>query len=184
MCLSVGLVQLATPPGAGAHRDVREIPGAVQNAVTQLIGQPAPIAGFPRILLPRVHINLLLVKGDGLTPPDKFEAFTYPGADHLLKAPIGVGNSYVYAHAQNGMFWNLHDVKLGDLVEVDYGRGRLLYFRVIQIHPSVNYRDFSWLQPTPDDRLTLQTCNGWLDQDPRFIVVAERVAGPNESAQA
>ena len=44
-----------------------------------------------------------------------------------------------------------------------------------RLHPNVNWKDFSWLQPTTDDRLTLQTCNGWKDDDPRFIVVARRV---------
>jgi LPXTG-site transpeptidase (sortase) family protein len=119
---------------------------------------------------------LLLVKGDGRTPPVKYEAFTYPGADHLLSGPTtGGSNSYVYAHARSGMFWRLHDLRIGDLVDVDYGLGKTMHYRVAEIHPSVDWKDFSWLQPTSDDRLTLQTCNGWKDDDPRFIVVARRV---------
>ncbi|HEY8741195.1 MAG TPA: sortase, partial [Candidatus Dormibacteraeota bacterium] len=54
--------------------------------------------------------------------------------------------------------------------------GKVNRYRVSEIHGSVNWKDFSWLQPTSDDRLTLQTCNGWKDEDPRFIVVAHRVA--------
>ena len=42
------------------------------------------------------------------------------------------------------------------------------------------WKDLEWLQPTTDDRLTLQTCNGWRDQDPRFVVVALRV--PDQTA--
>jgi LPXTG-site transpeptidase (sortase) family protein len=73
------------------------------------------------------------------------------------------------------MFWRLHDLRIGDLVDVDYGLGKTMHYRVAEIHPSVDWKDFSWLQPTSDDRLTLQTCNGWKDDDPRFIVVACRV---------
>lgn len=181
-CIAVGLLQLATPPDRALSPDAREIPGAIQHAIARVVAQPQPESGYPRVVVPRVHIDLLLVKGTGLTPPDVYEAFTYPGADHLLDGEMGKGNSYVYAHAQNGMFWNLHNVRVGDLVEIDYGGGRELYYRVSEVHPSVDYRDFSWLQPTSDDRLTLQTCNGWRDEDPRFIVVAERVGGPSEAS--
>jgi LPXTG-site transpeptidase (sortase) family protein len=73
------------------------------------------------------------------------------------------------------MFWRLHDTHIGDTVEVDYGGGKVYRYRVSEIHPAVNWKDLSWLQPTGDDRLTLQTCNGWKDDDPRFIVVARRV---------
>src|SRR5437588_364194 len=69
----------------------------------------------------------------------------------------------------------LHDVHIGDVVEVDYGGGKILHYRVSEIHKSVDWRDFKWLGPSTDDRLTLQTCNGWKDDDPRFIVVARRI---------
>jgi LPXTG-site transpeptidase (sortase) family protein len=164
---------LIAPPNASA--DLREIPGEVNNSVQGAAAKPE--TGYPRIKISRVAIDLLLVRGDGHTPPVKYEAFTYPGADHLLSGPTtGGSNTYVYAHARNGMFWRLHDLHIGDLVEVDYGSGRMMHYRVTEIHPSVAWKDFSWLQPTSDDRLTLQTCNGWKDDDPRFIVVARRVA--------
>jgi LPXTG-site transpeptidase (sortase) family protein len=73
------------------------------------------------------------------------------------------------------MFWNLHNLNIGDTIEVDYGGGKVNRYRVSELHKSVNWKDFSWLQPTSDDRLTLQTCNGWKDDDPRYIVVAHRV---------
>jgi sortase (surface protein transpeptidase) len=72
------------------------------------------------------------------------------------------------------MFWNLHRVRLGDVVEVELGPGRNLVYRVRSILPSVDYRDLSYTRPTAGSRLTLQTCNGWGERDPRFIVIAER----------
>ena len=163
---------LIAPPGSTP--DLREIPGEVNNALQGAVAQPE--SGYPRIKLLRVAIDLLLVKGDGKTPPVKYEAFTYPGADHLLTgSQPGGSNTYVYAHARTGMFWRLHDLHIGDVVDVDYGGGKMLHYRVSELHPNVNWKDFSWLQPTGDDRLTLQTCNGWKDDDPRFIVVARRI---------
>ena len=175
--VSVGLTQLFPP---GAQFDIRELPGLAGNALQGTLAQPE--SGYPRIKITRVSIDLLLVKGDGKSnPPVKYEAFTFPEADHLLASGNdGKGNNYVYAHARTGMFWNLHDLHIGDVAEVDYGGGKVYRYRVSEIHPSVNWKDLTWLQPTTDDRLTLQTCNGWKDDDPRFIVVARRI--PNQTA--
>ncbi|HXA41418.1 MAG TPA: sortase [Candidatus Solibacter sp.] len=166
-----GFSQLAPP---GSTVDLRELPGEVNNAIQAAVAQPE--SGFPRIKISNVNIDLLITKGDGKTPPVKYEAFTYPGADHLLTGDQNGGsNTYVYAHARNGMFWRLHDLHIGNIITIDYGGGKTLRYRVSEIHPSVNWKDLQWLQPTTDDRLTLQTCNGWKDDDPRFIVVALRI---------
>ena len=170
-CLVAALLVINTP---GYNPDIREIPGEVSGAIQSVVAQPEP--GYPRIIIKKVKIDLLLVKGDGKTPPVKYEAFTYPGADHLLADQGTPGNSYVYAHARDGMFWTLHNLNIGDEVDIDYGGGKVFRYRVSELHKSVNWKDFSWLQPTTDDRLTLQTCNGWRDDDPRFIVVAHRIA--------
>jgi LPXTG-site transpeptidase (sortase) family protein len=171
LLLAAAIALWGTTPGSSA--DIRELPGQVNGLIQQTIAQPEP--GYPRIKIKRVGIDLLLVKGDGKTPPVKYEAFTFPRADHLLADTSSPGNTYVYAHARTGMFWNLHDVNIGDTVEVDLGGGKINRYRVSEIHKSVNWKDFEWLQPTADDRLTLQTCNGWRDEDPRYIVVAHRI---------
>ena len=120
--VSVGLTQLFPP---GAQFDIRELPGLAGNALQGTLAQPE--SGYPRIKITRVSIDLLLVKGDGKSnPPVKYEAFTFPEADHLLAlGSDGKGNNYVYAHARTGMFWNLHNVHIGDVAEVDYGGGKV-----------------------------------------------------------
>ena len=173
VALLLAALTMSRTPGYSA--DIREIPGEVNGLIQQAVAQPEK--GFPRIEIKRVGIDLLLVKGDGGTPPVKYEAFTYPHADHLLDQQGIPGNTYVYAHARTGMFWNLHDLNIGDKVVIDYGGGKTIVYTVTEIHRSVNWKDFRWLQPTADDRLTLQTCNGWKDDDPRFIVVARRQTG-------
>ena len=170
MFLLAAVLVINTP---GYTPDIRELPGEVSGAIQSVVARPEP--GYPRIRIKKVGIDLLLVKGDGKTPPVKYEAFTYPNADHLLADSSTPGNSYVYAHARDGMFWNLHNLSIGDVVEIDYGGGKIYRYRVSELHRSVSWKDFSWLQPTSDDRLTLQTCNGWRDDDPRFIVVAHRI---------
>ncbi|MEA2645329.1 MAG: Sortase domain [Chloroflexota bacterium] len=169
--ISYGVTQLFPP---GAEIDIRQIPALAGNSLEGIAAQPE--SGYPRIKIDKVGIDLLLVKGDGKTPPVKYEAFTYPNADHLLaNGSTGTSNTYVYAHARTGMFWNLHNLHIGDQIQVDYGGGKVYRYRVSEIHARVSWKDFTWLQPTTDDRLTLQTCNGWRDDDPRFIVVARRI---------
>jgi LPXTG-site transpeptidase (sortase) family protein len=170
--LVAAYVPVGSDPG-GPTAAVRELPGQVNGLIQQAIARPEP--GYPRIRIKRVGIDLMLVKGDGKTPPVKYEAFTYPGADHVLSQQTSPGNTYVYAHARAGMFGNLRDVNIGDTVEIDLAAGKINSYRVSEIHQSVNWKDFEWLQPTADDRVTLQTCNGWRDEDPRLIVVAHRV---------
>src|SRR5258708_7575936 len=95
-----GFSQLA-PPGSTVH--LRDLPGEVNNAIQAAVAQPE--SGFPRIKISSVNIDLLVTKGDGKTPPVKYEAFTYPGADHLLTGDQNGGsNTYLYAHARTGMF--------------------------------------------------------------------------------
>ncbi|HEV3232129.1 MAG TPA: sortase [Candidatus Dormibacteraeota bacterium] len=172
------LVYSSPDPGTASSGSLsgQGLPGQVGSIVDSITGSAAVEPGYPRIRVPRVGINLLLVKGDGKTPPVRAEAFTYPTADHLLTTAVpGGGNTYIYSHARTHMFWELHDLRIGDVVEIDYGGGKVLRYRVSEIHTRVDWRDFSWTQPTTDDRVTLQTCNGWQDSDPRFVVVARRI---------
>jgi LPXTG-site transpeptidase (sortase) family protein len=168
----------STPTAAtSASGSLAGLPGQAGGSILDSLTGSAPRqAGYPRIRIARVGIDLLLVRGDGKTPPVAAEAFTYPGADHLLTTGTpGGGNTYIYSHARVHMFWELHDLVIGDIVEIDYGGGKILRYRVSEIHRNVDWRDFSFTRQTNDDRVTLQTCNGWLDTDPRFIVVALRI---------
>ena len=134
-----------------------------------------------RVRIPRLGIDLPLQEGDvardvpngsngGATPEGA--AFHLPGT----AVPGHAGNSYLYAHARIGMFLNLWQARLGDEVQVLTASGQTLRYIVSEVHPSVSSADVSWTQPTPDERLTLQTSTGPTPAYPRFIVVAERAA--------
>ncbi len=138
---------------------------------------PAPTIGpIPdgyRIDLPRLGINLPIAEGDVerdvviQKTPENF-AFHFPGT----AIPGTVGNSYLYAHARTGMFLSLWNARIGDQVSITTPAGVELKFVVTEVHPRVPPADTSWLQPSADERLTLQTSTGPNRDDPRFVVIA------------
>ncbi|MHB8571813.1 MAG: sortase [Candidatus Dormibacteria bacterium] len=125
---------------------------------------------YPRIVVSRIGIDLPIIEGDGGAPARNIAAH-YPGT----AIPGDFGNSYIYAHDLPGMFLHLHDVRSGDVVVVEMDPNTSYRYQVSEIHPSVDATDFEYTQPTDDERITLQTCNGWRDYDPRFVVVALRL---------
>jgi sortase (surface protein transpeptidase) len=128
-----------------------------------------------RVRVARLGIDLPLLRGD--TVRDTVLRSTPNGAAFLLpsSAPPGSGgNSYVYAHARQGMFLSLWDVRLGDVVEVTAPSNEVRRYVVTEIHPSVVPTDVRHTLPTGDERITLQTSTGARDADPRFVVVAVR----------
>jgi sortase (surface protein transpeptidase) len=82
------------------------------------------------------------------------------------------GNTYLYSHARRGMFLSLWNARAGDEVVISTPEGRTLVYVVAEVHPRVDPADVSWVQPTQDERLTLQTSTGPGRDDPRFVVVA------------
>jgi len=132
-----------------------------------------PIPDGYRVLLPRLGIDLPIAEGDVerdvvvQRTPENF-AFHFPGT----AIPGTVGNSYIYAHARTGMFLSLWNARVGDQVSITTPAGVELKFVVTEVHPRVPPADTSWLQPSADERLTLQTSTGPNSGDPRFVVIA------------
>jgi LPXTG-site transpeptidase (sortase) family protein len=132
-----------------------------------------PIPDGYRIRMPRLGIDLPIAEGDLYRDtvvqqtPENF-AFHFPGT----AIPGTVGNSYIYAHARRGMFLSLWNASVGDQVTITTPAGVELKFKVTDIPGKVPPQDTSWLQPSPEERLTLQTSTGPNPQDPRFVVIA------------
>lgn len=151
---------------------------ATQTATAHALARaPAstPVPLPPRtgvwIEIPSLNIALPLFKGNGSIVAANiplWKAFVYPGTVW----PGQPGNSYIYAHAQWGMFANLLYARVGDAGYIhDYGSGRVLTFHVSRVIGQVSYNDGTWLhyqasRPT----LTLQTCMGWSPTGNRYIV--------------
>lgn len=153
-------------------------PPATATASVTVPSAPRTVEGM-RIRVPRLGIDLPLREGDagrdipsesspGATPEGA--AFHFPGT----AVPGSRGNAYLYAHARVGMFLALWQAQVGDRVELILPGGGVLAYSVAEVHPQVPSSDTSWLQPTSDERLTLQTSTGPTPAHPRFIVVARR----------
>ncbi len=137
---------------------------------------PSPVNGEPgivadRLVVPRLDIDLPVVEGDGIDAPLHMAAH-YPGTSW----PGGGSNIYIYAHARQQMFQNLWNAQLGDLVFVDLVDGSQRVYQVSKIEPDIPWDDLSVLDPTSTEQLTLQTCTGTQDTDPRFLVIATPVS--------
>ncbi|MFV2065101.1 MAG: sortase domain-bontaining protein [Chloroflexota bacterium] len=128
-------------------------------------GDALPATG---VRLDRLGIDLPIVEGDGVTVPEG-AASHYPGTSW----PGEGSNTYLYAHAREGNFLELWQVRTGDLVEVDMADGSVVEYRVSEILPIVRWDALEQLAPTDSERLTLQTSLWYDDTAPRFVVIAE-----------
>jgi LPXTG-site transpeptidase (sortase) family protein len=121
-----------------------------------------------RIRIPRLDIDLQIVEGDGQDAPMR-RAAHYPGTGW----PGSGTNIYIYGHAQEGMFLALWDAKVGDEVFLDLKDGSTRSYLVTEVKPKVPWNALEYLDPTPTERLTLQTSTSYTPTAPRFIVIAE-----------
>ena len=183
LLLAVGIAVIAGGglPPAGSVAPVA-LPSATPSPTASADSQTAsptpastigPIPDGYRIELPRLGIDLPIAEGDierdvvVQKTPENY-AFHFPGT----AIPGTVGNSYIYAHARRGMFLTLWNARVGDQVSITTPAGGQLKFVVTEVHPRVPPADTSWLQPSGDERLTLQTSTGPNREDPRFVVIA------------
>ena len=180
-------VGIALVAGGGLPRAGSVAPVALPSASPIASGSPAsspisspqapatigPIPDGYRVQLPRLGIDLPIAEGDVerdvvvQQTPENF-AFHFPGT----AIPGTIGNSYIYAHARRGMFLSLWNARVGDQVTITTPGGGELKFVVTEVHPRVPPADTSWIQPSGDERLTLQTSTGPNREDPRFVVIA------------
>ena len=133
----------------------------------------APIPTGYRVQIPRLGIDLPIAEGDVARDIDQQEtpenfAFHLPGS----AIPEQGSNTYLYAHARTGMFLALWKAVAGDQIFISTPDLRVLTYVVQDVQPRVPPSDVSWIQPTPSERLTLQTSTGPNSSDPRFVVVA------------
>ena len=169
---TVGAVA-STPPATG----VSPRPPATPTPSLPSVATPTPSA-IPsiapeaivaeRIRIERLGINLRIIEGDGIDAPiDK--AAHYPGTSW----PDGGSNIYIYGHAQEGMFLALWDATVGDEVILDLVDGTSRTYLVTEVEPRVPWNALEYLDPTPTERLTIQTSTSYTPTAPRFVVIAE-----------
>ena len=94
------------------------------------------------------------------------------GVSYWSQSPVPgeVGNSVLYAHNWPNLFGSLKKLKVGDEIKVTLSNGEEKIFIVKETY-SVTSDQSHILNQTVDTRLTLYTCDGFLDLE-RFVVIA------------
>lgn len=132
---------------------------------------PTPVAAGPvkakRIRIERLEIDLPIIEGDGIDAPIN-KAAHFPSTGW----PGGGTNIYIYGHARDGMLITLWKARKGDEVVLDLVDGTSRTYVVTQVLPRVPWDAVEYLDPTPEEQLTLQTSTSYYPTAPRFIVIA------------
>lgn len=97
---------------------------------------------------------------------------TDQGVSYLESTPLPgqKGNSVFYGHDFPALLGNLHNIKIGDTVQIEQSSGKTLDFKVTKI-AVVAASDLDIIKNTSDRRLTIYTCTGFLDWQ-RLVVIA------------
>jgi LPXTG-site transpeptidase (sortase) family protein len=122
-----------------------------------------------RVRIDRLSIDLPIIEGDGVDAPLAHVAH------HPRTAwPDSGSNVFLYGHAQEGTLRSLWDVSVGDEVVITLVDGSSRSYAVTQVRPRTPWNATELLDPTPTERLTLQTSTGTEATSPRFVAIAER----------
>ncbi|HYM65322.1 MAG TPA: sortase [Candidatus Sulfotelmatobacter sp.] len=121
-----------------------------------------------RILIPKRDIDLPIIDAkvvDGYWELSETTASYGLGSGH----PGQKGNTVIFAHARQGLFYNLKDVVLGDTIYV-FTKDKWYRYKVSKI-TAVYPNQTDIIAPTKTEVLTLYTCTGFNDEK-RLIVQA------------
>lgn len=124
-----------------------------------------------RIIIPSLSVDLEvetapIVKGYWKVFPDKAgfgQGSAFPGQK---------GNQVIFAHAREGLFLPLKEIKEEDEIYVLTDNG--WFFYEVREIKTVLPEQIEVIAPTDDETLTLFTCSGFADTK-RLIIVAKRV---------
>lgn len=167
-CASLALV-LTLPIVAGLHPDA-SLPSSVVTAASGGARTDKPAVPV-RIEIPAVSIDLPVVSSERSLPGNRPK--DYPLCDVAqywtrYDLPGAPGTTWIYAHAQPGMFLPLFTTSeatdgnglLGMSVEVQTGDGRLLTYRIDEVRERATNRRIGRGGPASEHRLILQTSTG------------------------
>jgi sortase A len=142
--------------------------GAIQID-SRLLSTKAPPTAPTRIVIPAVGIDLPIVEAqvtDGFWQTSDTSASHGVGSANAGEA----GNDVIFAHARDGLFAPLRNIKDQSVVYL-LTNNTWFRYQVTEIN-LVAPTQTEVIAPTPDETLTLYTCTGFLDSK-RLIVVAK-----------
>lgn len=121
-----------------------------------------------RILIPKADIDLKVVDAkivNGYWELSESTASYGLGSGH----PGENNNTVIFAHARTGLFYNLKDVRLNDIIYI-FTKKQWYRYKVNKIN-AVYPNQTEVIKPTKNEVLTLYTCTGFYDEK-RLIVTA------------
>lgn len=121
-----------------------------------------------RILIPKADIDLRVIDApivNGYWQLSETTASYGLGSGH----PGTKSNTVIFAHARQGLFYNLKDINLGDIVYI-FTKDKWYRYKVNKI-TAVYPNQTEVIKPTKNEVLTLYTCTGFYDEK-RLIVTA------------
>jgi len=121
-----------------------------------------------RIIIPKSDIDLKVIPAqivNGYWELSETTASYGLGSGH----PGHASNTVIFAHAREGLFYNLKNVKTGDSIYV-FTKNKWYRYKVNKI-TAVYPNETEVIQPTKNETLTLYTCSGFNDEK-RLIVTA------------
>ena len=163
--LILALVLLIVPLHLPYSKQINKNPIVISKSLFSLqTGENVPV----RILIPSASIDLPIVKAPVV---NGYWELSENSASYGLGSgvPGQNGNTVIFAHARTGLFYNLKDVKVKDIVYV-FSKNKWFRYRVNKI-TAVYPNDTTVIQPTKNQTLTLYTCTGF-DDEKRLIVTA------------
>lgn len=130
-----------------------------------------------RVIIPDVKIDTKIKEAK--IENGYWQVFENTASYGLGSAYLGQkGNIVIFAHAREGLFYNLKSIKEGDLVFV-YSKNKKYTYGVKTI-TSVYPNETKIIGPTENEILTLYTCSGFYDEK-RLIIIAEPVNLENKN---
>ncbi len=175
---------------------------SLQTPVPEVIASPLPtvtttrppITVSPpiRIVIPRLYVDADVVevgyelRGEDGTTATVWKVADFAAGFHSGSAHPGhPGNTVIAGHnnIRGRVFRHLLDLRLGDEIHLYTAQQQHIYvvsqtllIRDDGVAEEIRLDNAQWIQPTPDERLTLVSCWPFIKPDHRVVVVAFPVA--------
>lgn len=190
------------PPPPSATTSATAAPSASASVAPTPTPTPSPLpesVTAVQLEVPSVGVNVAVRQ----SASDDVDSFPPTDAAYILRGGSQPGrntNSYIFAHALNSLFKPLWNVQIGAEVLVRMSDESVLRYVVSEVRPNVACPDPAatqnnpldpplalqihddcsegvfWTQPTPYERLTLQTSQGYNRNWGELVIVAEPAA--------
>jgi sortase (surface protein transpeptidase) len=170
--LAAAIVGAATIPHRMAAAPWWEDPVPSPTPVVATTAAKPQLQGPPtRVRVPRIGVDSSLVKL-GLDKSGKLEAPTvydkagwYGGGPSPGDAGPAVLAGHVDSESGPAVFYRLHELKVGDRIEVQRGRDAVAFTVTgVTRHPKDKFPTTAVYGPTPGPELRLVTCGGAFDR--------------------